>query len=115
MSQIGPGALAHAGATQHRADVREQHARLDRLGDELVGAQLEAQHAVEVLVARGEDHDRRGRAARAQLAADVEAVAPRQHHVEHDQVGLELVGALDRQVAAPLDVHLEPVPARGTR
>jgi hypothetical protein len=84
-------------------------ARLDRLGDEFIGSQLEARDAVEILVAGGEEDDRRGGAPGAQFAADVEAVAPREHDVQHDEIRLQLVRAVDGEVAAALDVDLEAV------
>ena len=83
--------LARAGlaadAAHVRADPREQLARRERLGDVVVGADLEAEHAIGFFAARGH-HDDRHVDARAQLAADLDAVAAGQHQIEHDAVVL---------------------------
>src|SRR5260221_5120354 len=56
-------ALAHLGvaAAEHGANAREKLARAERLGDVVVGAQLEAHHAVGFVASSGEhdDPDRR--------------------------------------------------------
>ena len=76
------------GAAQQRLDARQQLARLERLGQVVVGAELEADDAVHRLAARGEHQQRQVARARvgAQLAAEVEAVAVGQHQVEHQRV-----------------------------
>ncbi len=77
-----------AGAPQQRLDAGQQLARLEGLGQVVVGAELEADDAVGGLAARGQHHQRqaaRGRLA-AQLAREVEAVAIGQHQVEHERV-----------------------------
>ena len=78
-----------AGAAQHRAHARQQLGDRKRLGDVVVGAQLEAEHLVGLGRARRQHHDRRRDRPRAQLAAHVEAVLLRQHHVEDHQVRRE--------------------------
>src|SRR5206468_2752561 len=71
--------LQHAGrktpgaATRDGADAGDQLAQAEGLHDVVVGAELEADDAVALLAARGDDDDRHVRP-RAQLAADVEAV-----------------------------------------
>ena len=73
-------------AAQHRVDARHQLARVEGLGQVVVGAHLQADDAVDV-VALGGEHDDRGRGRlRAQAAADRQAVLARQHQVEHHQV-----------------------------
>ena len=67
------------------ADPRRQLAPAERLGDVVVGAELEPEDAVE-LVATGGEHDDRDGPALAQLAADVTAVDVRQAEVEQDEV-----------------------------
>ena len=74
-----------ARAAQQRADPRAELADRERLRDVVVRAELEPEHLVELVVARGE-HDDRHRARRPQPLADLEPVEPRQHQVEHDQV-----------------------------
>ncbi len=78
--------VARCGLTaQHRIDPRQQLARVERLGQVIVSAHLEAEDAVDVLAARGEHDDRRLRF-RAHLAAQAEAVLAGQHHVEHQEI-----------------------------
>ena len=51
------GAGAPVGAAQDRPDPRDELGRRERLGEVVVGAELEAEHAVDLAVARGqEDH-----------------------------------------------------------
>ncbi len=80
-------------APQHGAQAGQQFARVERLGQVVVGAQLQADHAVGGIAPRGEHDDRHG-AGCAQAGADLEAVAVRQHQVEDDRVRLQaaLVG-----------------------
>ena len=73
-------------AAQHGLDPRHQLARLEGLGQVVVGSELEADDAVHHVAARGE-HDDRHAARLADLPADGEAVHARQHHVEDDDVG----------------------------
>jgi hypothetical protein len=77
--------LPHARAPQRRLDARAELAHGERLGDVVVRPELEAEHLVDLLGLRGE-HDDRHRGARAQAAADLEAVHPREHHVEDHEV-----------------------------
>jgi hypothetical protein len=85
-------------AAQHAADARQQLARLEGLRQVVVGAHLEAEDAVERLVAGGEHDDRQGRR-RAQLAAQGQAVVAGQVQVEHDQVGARFVERLPHRRA----------------
>ena len=73
-------------ATQQRLDPRQQLRHLERLDQVVVGAQLEADDLVDDLAPRGQHQDRRLHALLAKRAADVEAVAAREHHVEQDHV-----------------------------
>src|SRR5262249_19670419 len=59
-----------------------------RLGDVVVGAELERQHLVALLAAGGEREHGHGPPLLAQGAQDVQAVAVGEHHVEHDEVGV---------------------------
>ena len=80
-------ALAHLGAAaaQDGADAREQLARAEGLGEIVVGAELEAHHAVGLLDAAGE-HDDRDRRLVAQAARERHAVLGLEPEVEHDKV-----------------------------
>jgi hypothetical protein len=50
--------LAAVVAAEHRADPREQLVEVERLGDVVVGAEVERVHLVDDLVAGGQHHDR---------------------------------------------------------
>ena len=78
-------AVAAAGA-QPGADAREQLLEHERLGDVVVGAEVEPGDRVGDLVARGEHEHRQLLAAGAQRAQDREAVLARQADVEDQQV-----------------------------
>src|SRR5918994_93375 len=77
--------VSERGAPQHRLDAAAELAHRERLRDVVVGAELEAEDLVDLL-GLGREHDDRHRAARADLAAHVEAVHLGHHHVEHDEV-----------------------------
>ena len=67
---------------------KKKFARAERLGQVIVRAEFEAEHAVNLRRLRGEHDDgnfRRGRVEPQNLAR-LEAVHFRQHHVEHDQI-----------------------------
>src|SRR5215218_8797469 len=74
-------------AAQDGADPRNDFAAAERLHHVVVGAELEPDHPVGLLAAGGE-HDDRNLRALPQLAADVEAGAVGQHHVEEHEVGV---------------------------
>src|SRR3954451_10409641 len=79
------GPRVELAAAQLRSYAAEQLAHREGLGDVVVGADLEPDHLVDLGVLGGEDDDRYG-AARAHVAADVEAAGPRHHDVEDQQV-----------------------------
>ena len=96
---------------QQRSHPGTELADRERLRDVVVGAELEADHLVELVVAGGQHDDRDG-ARRPQALADLEPVEPRQHDVEHDEVDrllrellqrLFAVGRLDHLVAVALE------------
>ena len=80
---LGGRRCALGAAAQDGADARQQLARLEGLGQVVVGAELEADDAVGVLAERAE-HDHR-HARRREPPAEREAVLARQHQVEHDE------------------------------
>ena len=111
----GLGAAAHLGAAQLGAHAAAELAQAELvLGDVVVGADLEAEHLVE-LVGLGGEHDDRHDALRADAAADLHAVDVRQHDVEDDEVevlareGLEgLVAVARRDDLVALLLEREP-------
>ena len=73
-------------APQERLDPAHQLAQPERLGQVVVGAELEADDLVDLVVARRQDEDRHLGAGRAEAAEDLEAVHAGQADVEHDEV-----------------------------
>ena len=92
---------------QDGLDARDELARAERLGEVVVGAQLEPQELVQLVVARGEHHDGQRRGARG-LAGHVEAVELRQPEVEHHEVGVPPVDGLDRRATVDRRQDGEP-------
>ena len=74
------------GAADDRLDARDQLAAVERLGQEVVGAEAEALDLVVELGEAGEDQDRRAHARGAQAAQHLIAVDIGQHEVEDDDV-----------------------------
>ena len=74
------------GAAEQRLDARQQFADVERLGEVVVGAKLEADDAVHDLAAGAQHQDRRRHAPLPERAAHVVPVAARQHPVENDEV-----------------------------
>ena len=72
------------GATEDRADARNELARIERLRQVVVGADLESDDLVDVLVARGQHQDRHV-GVLADALADLDPVDVGKHQVEHDQ------------------------------
>src|SRR5258706_15202202 len=68
---------AAGGAAEEHADARDQLAHGERLAKVVVAAELQAEDAVELFVARGEKEDGNGFRRRADFAAELEAVHPR--------------------------------------
>ena len=91
-------------AAHERAQPRKQLAEVEGLGQVVVGADVEAADAVADLSARGEHEDRRPALALAQRAADLEAVAAGEHHVEDDGVVVPHRRLHQRGVAVADDV-----------
>ena len=76
-SSSEPGVAAgHARAAQRRLHAAAELAQRERLGDVVVGAELEAEDLVDLL-GLGREHDDRHRRARAHAPADLEAVEAR--------------------------------------
>ena len=79
--------LLAMGAPHDRTDARHELARAEGFGDVVVGAQLEAEHAIHLGRLRGQHDDWKTlrRLGHPELAADLEAVGAGQHEVEHDE------------------------------
>ena len=71
---------------QHRFDSGHKFADAHRLGDVVVGAQLQAQDFVHLLAPRREHDDGRGRPLGAQPTAHFVPIHRGQHHIEQNQV-----------------------------
>jgi hypothetical protein len=95
-----------ARAPHQCAQARQQHARLDRLIEEIIGALFQAGHFIVRIFARGQDQDRHV-ADGAQLAAHHHAVEAGQHQVQHHDVGGDVGEARHGLVAARDQLHGE--------
>src|SRR5262249_4880822 len=73
-------------STEDCANARNELARRERLREVVVRAELEADHSIGFLVARGQDEDRHV-AEVAQPSTELEAVDVGQPEVEHDEAG----------------------------
>ena len=71
------------------ADPRQQLAWPERLGDVVVGADLETEHDVDLIVLRTQDDHRHPMAGAADLAAHVEAGEVGKHEIEDDDVRMK--------------------------
>ncbi len=80
------GDRGRVGAAQHRAQPGEQLARRERLGDVIVGTELEPDHAIGLVAARGQHDDGHAVAGVADLAENRKAVEAGHHHVEQHGV-----------------------------
>ena len=95
-------------APQDRAQARQHLARVERLRQVIVGAELQPHDAVQVVAARGQ-HQHRHVGLRADAAADLEPVHVGQHHVQDHrahvarlqrrQPGSTVGALLDRETA----------------
>ena len=86
MASAAPAAASRRSSAR---DARRQLARAERLGDVVVGAELEPRDPLGLLAARRQhdDRDRRRRRIGAQRLADEQPVHARQHQIEDDRSG----------------------------
>src|ERR1019366_25834 len=89
---------AHSGArccltrlAEVRCHAGEQFAGPEGLVDEVVGADFQAEHDVDLVVLGGEDQHGNAVARATDLAADVESADVGQHEVEKNEVGVRLI------------------------
>ena len=75
---------------QQRAHARDEFVGAERLGDVVVGAELEPDDAVGLFGAGGQHDDRQGGRGRigAERTADLEAVEAREHQIEQQEIRL---------------------------
>ena len=99
------GILA-AAASQRRAYPRDEFAQPERLGDVVVGTDLEAHHSVDLGTFR-RDHDDRNLGLLSELPTDVDAADLRQHHVEENEIGLRRVEEFQGLSAVDCDDDVE--------
>jgi hypothetical protein len=93
---------------QLRANARAQHRLVEGLGQEVIGAGLNAALAVLAVIEAGEHchWDERGAPVLLDRAAHAEAVHPRHRHIEQHQVGRLARDDLKRLVAVGGDQRL---------
>ena len=94
-------------APQYGPDARRQFARVERLGQVVVGAQLQTHDAVHIVAARRQHHHRHVALA-AQPAQDFEAIDARQHDIQHHQVDARFPRLFQSLLAFVFAVHREP-------
>jgi hypothetical protein len=95
-----------AASTKHRVNPREQLLEIERLGDIIVGAKLQAANPIIFLASCGQHHNWRAPAL-AQETAQLESVLAREHHVQDDEIGRELSRLCDGKVAIIDSLDLE--------
>ena len=101
------------GASQQGLDPAHELAQRERLGDVVVGAELEAHDLVELVAAGGQEQDRRLGPDGAQPAEHLEAVDPGQADVEEDEVGRLVGGELEPFLAGAGERDLIPLLLEG--
>ena len=94
-------------APQQHFDARHELAHRERLAQVVVGADLQSEHAIELVFARRDEDDRQRLRARAQPPAQLEAVDPRQADVENRQIGQRPLECVPR--ASPIGERLGAV------
>ena len=105
-------ALAHA--SQDRLDAADEFTWRERLGHVVVGTELEAEDAVD-FIAAGREHDDGDVRGLADVAGKLEAALAREHHIEDEQVGLDLVHHHDSTLGSCGRVYLVALLLEGVR
>ena len=85
LPDIGSRPALPFAAAAHRLDARNQFAAAERLAAVIIRAQFEADDAIHLLIARGEENQRR-RPVTADAAAQLETVRIRQANIQNDAV-----------------------------
>src|SRR5262249_31589245 len=102
------GAALPARAAQDRLYPRDQLARAERLDDVVISPELEADNPVGLLAA-SRQHDDRYLALSAKDAAHFQAIYPRQHQAEHDEIRGPAPSKGERPLAVGGGCHFEAV------
>src|SRR5437867_13243908 len=90
-------------------NARQQLAHTKRLGDVIVGAEVEADDFVELLAFGGEHQNRSGEFFCAKLFADVITAQAGQHDIEEDHGRAMFGDSIDGGIAAIANGHFEAV------
>src|SRR5689334_15326650 len=80
---------------QYGADACKQLTQVERLGEIVVGAELETNHAIDVIATVARDDDDRHFRARADLAKQIQSVLGSKPQIEYHKVRLGLAKAVD--------------------
>ena len=108
------GCVALRGAAEQHFDARQQIVDVEGFGDEVIGAELEAQEGVAPALRAATDKDGHARGVLEHAAQD-QAVFVRQDQVENDQVGLCAARPGSRGGASPGDADARSRWTRGRR
>lgn len=103
------------GAAQYRADARQKFARIERFGQIVVCTEFEAEDAVYRFATCGEHHYREAGRAHADVAEQIEATAPRQHHIEDHEVRIGFGQLPHGGLAVAGDPRVQPLIAQELR
>ena len=103
--------LARLRAAEDGVNARRQLARVERLGQIVVGADLQADDAIDVLAAGREQNDGNDESP-PKLAQNLEAVLLGQHHIENDELVAAARRELDGACTRVMGLHLEPFAAQ---
>ena len=91
---------------QQRLDPAHQLAQTERLGQVVVGAHLESDDLVDLVITRRQDQDGHLRPGRTHASQDLEAVYPGQPDIEDHEIGGLARGDLEALFAGPGDAHV---------
>ena len=86
-------------AAEDRLDPGQQLGAAERLGDVVVGTDLQPHDTVDLVALGRQDDHRRGHALAAEDAEDLDAAHAREHHVEQDEVESLVPGGIERGFA----------------
>jgi hypothetical protein len=98
-----------------RAHSRDEFLHGKRLREIIIRAQSEAGHPIPHLATRGQDKDTSSHFCRAQTSEHFEAIHPRQHHIEHDEIVLLRLRLSQRGFAVVDDGRLMASFSEGAR
>ncbi len=115
-----PGEVQHGGlrraprpdSLQDAVDAGVELAVAEGLRDVVLGVQLQTLDLA-LLIVQGGEHDDRDVGQPAQAAGQLEAVEVREHHVEEDHVGVELLHLAEGAAPGPGHAHFEAEVAKG--